>query len=142
MDCLASRGDTDQVPPPLPAPVALPARPSKPRVTTTVASPWLRALPHGFAYPVPIDAWWRVSYVLDGEQGRRRYLRDRLPVTITEAAFFARVPRRAGRYYFEPVDVTSRRFADTRLAYFDVIPCEASIAAPVPPRRGTPRRRT
>ncbi len=124
----------------MPRPLRVPATPSvrtpKPRVTATEVSPWLRALPHGFAYRVPIDAWWRVSYVLDDTDGRRCYLRQRLPSTLTEAEFFRLVARRAGRYYFEPVDAASRRFVDTRLAYFDVTHPDVTHpdVTPAPPR--------
>lgn len=118
------------VAPPLAAP------PAKPRVTAAVASTWLRALPYGFVYQVPVDDWWRASFVLDGENGRRRYLRGRLPGTLTEAEFFARVERRPGRYYFEPVDARGRRFVDTRLAYFDVGRGAAVSQDGAPPQRG------
>ena len=115
----------------------------QPRVTATVTSAWLRALPDGRPYEVPVGASWKVSYTLADGTGAVYFLRgQRLPGDLTAAAFFAQVPHRAGRYYFAPVDALGRRFVDTRLAYVDVAPHDATVAAPARPRRGLRRRPT
>lgn len=109
----------------------MPSRPSqaprhhradgKPRVTATVTSPWLRALPYGRLYEVPVGASWKASYKLATAPGVLHHLRGRLlPGDLTEAAFFLQVMRRPGRYFFAPVDDRGRRYVDTPLAYLDV----------------------
>lgn len=93
----------------------------KPRVTATVTSPWLRALPYGRPYEVPVGASWKASYKLATAPGVLHHLRGRLlPGDLTEAAFFLQVLRRPGRYFFAPVDDRGRRYVDTPLAYLDV----------------------